>query len=161
ALEPGLSGATRPRSRGAGAPAWKPGPGRIGPRWEGVSGRAFSARAAALDKEGIMKTIWAVILVGGALSGLCFSQGPQADANAQRLDRLEADAAETKALLAQTLKYLDEQSKSAAAMAATLDQAEAAGFTAGINFESRKILVKGWRDELAAMQTDVPVTAVP
>jgi hypothetical protein len=135
--------------------------GTIGARREGFSGRAFSARAAALDKERIMKTIWPVILVGaGVLSGLCFSQGPQVDANAQRLDRLEADMVETQALLAQTLKYLDQQSKSASSMAATLDQAEAAGFTAGINYESRKILVKGWRDQLSALQKDLPTPPV-
>ena len=44
-------------------------------------------------------------------------------------------------------------------MQATLDDSEKNGFTYGINPDSRHILLKGWRDQLAAMQKDVPKAA--
>ena len=54
------------------------------------------------------------------------------------------------------LKYLDAQAKSAAAMEKVLDDAEKAGFTYGINPDSRHLLLRGWRDQLSAMQKDLP-----
>ncbi len=64
--------------------------------------------------------------------------------------------AETRALLDQTVAYLEEQSKSAQSMLGVLDAAEAAGFTAGINFHSRELLLAGWREAYATAQKDVP-----
>lgn len=54
--------------------------------------------------------------------------------------------------LDQLTRWVEAQSKSAAAMASTLDSAEAQGFTAGINFESRETLLAGWRKALAETQ---------
>jgi len=54
------------------------------------------------------------------------------------------------------LKYLDAQSKAARGMARTLDESEKAGFTYGMNPESRHVLLKGWRAQLSALQKDVP-----
>jgi hypothetical protein len=73
-----------------------------------------------------------------------------------RLEQVSADLAETRAALDGALKYLADQSASAKKMAQTLDDSEQAGFTFGINPDSRKILLKGWRDDLAAAQKTVP-----
>ncbi len=67
-------------------------------------------------------------------------------------EALEAEAAAIDGLT----KYVKSQAESAGAMASTLDRSEAAGFTAGINFNSREILLAGWRKQLAAMQASVP-----
>src|SRR5688572_20585954 len=66
----------------------------------------------------------------------------------QKLEDTAAQLAETKAVLAKTLRYLDAQAKSAALMAETLDESEKAGFTFGINPDSRHILLTGWREHL-------------
>lgn len=120
-----------------------------------------------------------VVVVALLLGGLAFSQGTekgkgggnaeaqkQAEALQQELsglkqkhDALAADLEETKALMAKTLAFLDAQAKSAAALAAALDEAEQQGFTAGINPQSRQTLLAGWRAQLAAAQQNVP--AVP
>jgi hypothetical protein len=69
--------------------------------------------------------------------------------------------AETRALLEETVTYLQEQAKSAQGMLEVLDAAEAAGFTAGINFRSREILLAGWREAYGTAQTDVPEAKKP
>ena len=131
-----------------------------------------------------MKNPWTLVGVGVALlAGLSFSQGqgskdpvpaPQ-DPNARKFEIIEQDListrakledtatqlAETKAVLAKTLRYLDAQAKSAALMAETLDESEKAGFTFGINPDSRQILLAGWREQLAVLQKDVPVALTP
>ena len=53
-------------------------------------------------------------------------------------------------------EYIDAQSKAAKAMVDVLDAAEKAGFTFGINPESRELLLKGWREELDTLQQGVP-----
>lgn len=120
----------------------------------------------------------AVILCSAALlGGLAFSQSPSAqgaqgaqDPPEKRIARLEADlaamrarvdaavadAADARARCATVAKYLDRQAKVAAEMARTLDESETAGFTYGINPDSRHILLAGWRKQLAAAQKDVP-----
>lgn len=67
-------------------------------------------------------------------------------------EALEAEAATIDGLA----KYVKLQAEQAAAMTSTLSRSEAAGFTAGINFNSREILLAGWRKQLAAMQASVP-----
>jgi hypothetical protein len=73
-----------------------------------------------------------------------------------RTEEVAAQLAETRALLDATLRFLADQAASAKKMSQTLDDSEQAGFTFGINPDSRKILLKGWRDELAAAQKNVP-----
>jgi len=72
------------------------------------------------------------------------------------LGAMAADLERTTGLLDQTVRYLREQSKGAAAMAATLDASERAGFAKGINFGSRELLLAGWRAQLAAQQRGLP-----
>ena len=128
-----------------------------------------------------MKTSIGVILVALAIGGgLAFSQGqepkqeqakdaPKDDA-AKRMEILESDLvstrkrceglagelSETKATLAKVVRYLDAQAAGAAALHEALAASEAAGFTAGINPNSREILLAGWREQLSTMQKDVP-----
>lgn len=113
-----------------------------------------------------------VAFVASALvCGLAFSQNPSTqDTTPSRIDKLEKDLAasrlrvealstevnDLKKELTATITYLEEQSKAANTMASTLDESEKAGFTYGINPDSRHILLKGWRDQLAAAQKDLP-----
>ena len=64
--------------------------------------------------------------------------------------------AETRAILDQTVAYIQNQAKTAQKMMTVLDSAEAAGFTAGINFKSREMLLAGFRQTYGNAQKDVP-----
>jgi len=66
------------------------------------------------------------------------------------------DGEETRALLDQTLAYLEAQAKSAQSMLGVLNESEQAGFTAGINFHSRELLLAGWRSYYNAQQEKLP-----
>jgi len=63
---------------------------------------------------------------------------------------------ETRALLEQTISYLDVQAQSAKTMLTTLDDVEREGFTPGINFRSREILLSGLRAVWGSTQQGVP-----
>lgn len=129
-----------------------------------------------------------ILVIGAAFvaCGLAFSQGPatqspptqvpaKQDPVERRFELLESDlistreraealaleVAELKTALSSTIKFVGEQAKAAQAMAETLDASEQAGFTAGINFESRHLLLRGWREQLAAAQKNLPVVAEP
>ena len=117
-----------------------------------------------------MKRNLVVVLVSGValLSGLAFSQGPAqgpdrvellekdlVDSRA-RVEALAAELAATQAKLAEVVGYLQANAASAKALGETLDASEEAGFTYGINPESRHILLRGWREHLAAVGTSVP-----
>lgn len=126
-----------------------------------------------------MKKNLGLVLLSCALvlSGLGFSQSPpqETDPKLERIDRLErdlvdsraraeaiaAELAATRALLADVVGYLADQSQSAKSLAETLDASEAAGFTFGINPESRHILLRGWREHLATLQQPVVVPPAP
>ncbi|HEV8114475.1 MAG TPA: hypothetical protein VGR31_17025 [Planctomycetota bacterium] len=116
------------------------------------------------------------IAVAALVCGLASSQNtPVQDPAVQRADKLEKDLAATRlrveALSAEvadmkkqtagTLAYLESTAKSAAQMAAVLDESEKAGFTYGLNPDSRHILLRGWRDYLASLQKDVPQADAP
>ena len=117
-----------------------------------------------------MKTsVLSLLVVVAAAAALSFAQNPQPkpdgkkDAGAMELeavrakcDALAAELAESKKSLEQVVKYLDLQAQQAKAMELVLDDAEAKGFTYGINPDSRTALLKGWRGQCAALQTDVP-----
>ncbi len=68
---------------------------------------------------------------------------------------------ETRALLEQTVGYLERQAKGAEAVLAVLDASEEAGFTSGINFESRVILLGGLREFWTGVRTAVPQSKPP
>jgi len=59
-------------------------------------------------------------------------------------------------LLDQTVKYLQDQAAGAKEMMSALDASEAAGFTAGINYHSREILLSAWRQVWGAAGKGVP-----
>ncbi len=67
----------------------------------------------------------------------------------------------TRALLDETVSYLERRSKAAAELARVLSASEEAGFTFGINPNSREILLAGWRKELADRQKGVPGAPPP
>ena len=124
----------------------------------------------------------AVVLVLAALvGGLAFPQNPPVtppatqDPSLDRIAKLETDLAaaklriealsaqlaESKKQLTATVKYVESQAKAAAAMAEALDKSEREGFTFGINPDSRHTLLRGWREQLAVAQTDVPEVEAP
>ena len=76
--------------------------------------------------------------------------------NRERIEALASQLADTKALLAKSVEYIGREAKSAKALAATLDESEQAGFTFGINPDSRHILLSGWREHLSELQKNVP-----
>jgi hypothetical protein len=120
-----------------------------------------------------MKLQLPFVVVTSALlaSSLAFnaSARPQ-DPFQQRLDVMQKDILDSRARVEQLVeqlkgahktldeaqKYIDAQAKSAKSMAAVLDESEKAGFTFGINPESREMLLKGWRAELDTLQQGVP-----
>jgi len=111
-----------------------------------------------------------ILLVAAALSGLAFARPTSQATLEERVQALEAqlagasaaeesmasDVAELKELAEATVAYLDAQAKAAAKMERTLESSEEAGFTYGINPDSRHILLAGWRATLATMQADLP-----
>jgi hypothetical protein len=120
-----------------------------------------------------MKNSLSIAVLAVALfAGLSFSQNPPAPSADHKLEILEkdlvstrlrvetlsAELSEMRATLDATTKYLADQATGAKNLAATLDASETAGFTYGINPDSRHILLKGWREQLAAAQKDVPKT---
>jgi len=88
----------------------------------------------------------------------------------QRLDAMQKDILDSRARVEQLVeewkaahktldeaqKYIDAQAKWAKSMSNVLDESEKAGFTFGINPESREMLLKGWREELDTLQQGVP-----
>lgn len=87
---------------------------------------------------------------------------PQGDLEGRVAELEEALAAEVKAgestrkTLEEIRSYLESQALSAKKLSATLDQADDLGFTKGINFESRQVLLRGWHSALDAAQEGVP-----
>lgn len=78
-----------------------------------------------------------------------------------RCDESSREAAQARSFVDTTAKYLIAQSESAQALGLALDESEKAGFTFGINPESRKILLSGLRDHVAALQKDLPKIPEP
>ena len=110
------------------------------------------------------------LIATGCLALAAYQNGQAADA-ATRLATVEKEVAELKAKFAEhekamgdsralaekTAKYLNEQAKAAAQMQDVLDASEKAGFTFGINPDSRILLLAGWHEALAAAQKDLPL----
>ena len=74
----------------------------------------------------------------------------------QEVEILETRLARTQGLLDETIKYVRAQARASEAMTDVLERSENAGFVFGINSNSRKILIKGWRSRVAAAQKDLP-----
>ena len=105
------------------------------------------------------------------MCGLAFSQDPPAqETTEKKLERLEKELVATReraeslattlarmqVALDGTLKYLAAQAEQSKHVAKALDESEAAGFTYGINPNSRMILLAAWREQLARVQAEVP-----
>ena len=95
-----------------------------------------------------------------ALALLPSAQQKAKDGPMDRLQVVERDLAQAKDKLAKQETELAElkawmaaQQAAAKAMQATLDESEQAGFTYGINPESRHALLRGWRAQLEAAGT--------
>ncbi len=77
----------------------------------------------------------------------------------ERVARIEKELAETREELARVAEraeraeaFAQSLARAAKRMASTLDASEKAGFTAGINFRSREILLAGWREWLSEIE---------
>jgi hypothetical protein len=117
----------------------------------------------------------AAALAAAVLCGFAFTTPVSQDPNAARIEKLEKDlaasrlrvealsteVADLKKQMAATVQYLQLQSHSAATMQTVLDDSENQGFTYGINPNSRHTLLRGWREQLAAAQKDVPAAELP
>lgn len=97
------------------------------------------------------------------------ARGPaaQQDALESRVSSLETELAaerrrheETRALLDQTLAYLEKQSQAAQALLLVLDESEQQGFAVGENWRSRQTLLAGMRAYWGDQQ-GVPKPATP
>jgi hypothetical protein len=103
-----------------------------------------------------MKTLLPTGLALALLLGLGLAQAPSQDGGGAgddaRLRALETEVAAlkdelkaNKLLLEQTTRYLAGAKARSTALLKAFDQAQDAGFTAGINFHSREILLAGLR----------------
>lgn len=109
------------------------------------------------------------------ISSLAFAKAPQQDTLDKRVEALEKEivalrqrcddsgkeVAQSRDLVDTTVKYLAAQAESAKALERALDESEKAGFTFGINPDSRKILLGGLREHVATLQKDLPKLATP
>jgi hypothetical protein len=113
-----------------------------------------------------MKTLLPTGLALALLLGLGLAQPPSQDdggagddarlrALETEVTALKADLKANKLLLEETTRYLAGAKARSAALLKTFDEAQDAGFTAGINFRSREILLAGLRayvsDEAAGL----------
>ncbi len=97
------------------------------------------------------RSIWMMPLLPLALAaGLAVPQDDGGNA------ALESRVTELETKLDAVQQYLQAQAEAAGATAKALTSAEAQGYTAGINYESRQTLLGAWRAETAAAQKDVP-----
>ncbi len=118
-----------------------------------------------------LQPTYAVLASALLVSSLAFNASARTqDPVQQRLDVMQKDILDSRARVEQLVeelkgarktleeaqKYIDAQAKAAKSMAETLDASEKAGFTFGINPESREVLLRGWREELDTLQQGVP-----
>jgi hypothetical protein len=96
------------------------------------------------------------------------AQGGAAPSLEARVAALEGELAaecqrhdETRAMLEQTLGYLEKQSKAAQALLAQLDEAEAQGFAVGENWRSRQTLLAGFRAYWSGASSGLPKLPAP
>jgi septal ring factor EnvC (AmiA/AmiB activator) len=118
-----------------------------------------------------LQLTFAIVAFALLATSLAFNAAAQAqDPLQQRLDAMQKDILDsrtrveqlveelkgTRTTLEETQRYIDAQAKSAKSMAEVLDESEKAGFTFGINANSREVLLAGWREQLGALQQGVP-----
>ena len=120
-----------------------------------------------------MKKIVPFLCVGALVATLSFPQDPVTDdAGApdlsKRVEALEKDLAktqarleETQALLQETVAWVHARAKGSKALLGQLDASEEAGFTAGINFQSRVIFLAGLRSWFGGQDQGLPGAPKP
>ena len=107
-------------------------------------------------------------LLASSLQDKTPPQPPQGGGIEARVAQLEEELAaeknrsqETRALLEQTVAYLNNQATGAQTLLGVLDQSEQLGFTAGINFQSREALLAGLRAYWGEKQKGLPKLPEP
>jgi len=79
----------------------------------------------------------------------------------EKLATLERQDKETRALLEQTVTYLEKHGKAASTLSGVLDESQEQGFTVGENWKSRETLLTGLRAYLADGQSGLPKLPAP
>ena len=79
----------------------------------------------------------------------------------QELKDLKLANKKQEALLEQAVKYMESQAASGAKLSAAMDRIDSMGFTKGINFKSRELMLAAFKAHCAALQKDVPRLAKP
>lgn len=74
----------------------------------------------------------------------------------QKQDALALEVAQARLQIEKLSAYVIAQAEAAKAMEATLAEAERKGFAVGENFDSRRVLLAGWREQLSALQQNLP-----
>jgi len=94
------------------------------------------------------------LLLATAIGGTGYGALQESNANElqRRVDKLESR-------LAKVESYVHAQARSLRDFGTSLDAAVKKGFTAGINFDSRKILVRAWRKIVDAAAETAPSSA--
>lgn len=77
----------------------------------------------------------------------------------QSLGKQKQENQDLHARLEQTIAYLDKMTKSGQLLLSQLDQVEALGFTSGINYQSRELMLKAMREYWGAQQEGLPAAA--
>lgn len=97
-------------------------------------------------------------------------EGAQSDPQelAQRVAALESELKaergrheETRALLEQTIGYLEQHARAAQTLLGVLDESEKQGFAVGENWHSRRTLLAGFRAYWGAAQSGIPKLPPP
>jgi len=78
-----------------------------------------------------------------------------------RVHQLEGQLAATSDRLDEVIGYLRKQADGGRAVLGRLDESERLGFTAGINYASREVLLAAWRDYHGGQQKGLPKPARP
>lgn len=81
---------------------------------------------------------------------------PQVDALQAEVEALRSSLEVERGRVDQIEAYLQAQAKSMTAYERAVDAAVEKGYTAGINFESRQVLVEAWRKQVEAANHAVP-----
>ena len=112
-----------------------------------------------------MKKLLPIVFVGLLMSLFVLPQAPAsatqdpgADVGGLAIEvaELRQEVTRQEALLNKTVAYIQAQSRAAAKLDTVYNSSEDMGFTAGINFESREVLLAGLRAYTASQRKGVP-----
>ena len=120
-------------------------------------------------KEIVPYVVAGLLLLTGFVVPRVAAQGPQDQSTLeQRVGALEAALAEQQQVnkdlhtrLEQTIVYLDKMANSGGLLVGELNQVEELGFTAGINYQSRELMLDALRAHLSAGLEGLPAVTPP